>query len=150
MEEQNKNPEQQETETPQENKSQATPTRSCVLMLLAGAYLIYTGYRLCKNVIDGVEGGSWGFFAAGIGFLIVGVVMLVVGGRNFIRNDKEKRAREEAAALKNKLEETETEKPAEKKNMSIAERARLASNLDDAEETESHPEETQPEDKTEE
>lgn len=64
MEEQNKNTEKKENEvqTSQENTPQnATPTRSYVLMILAGCYLLYTGYRLCKNVIDGVDGGSWGF-----------------------------------------------------------------------------------------
>lgn len=134
MEEQNKNSEKQttETESSQENKQQSTPTRSCVLMLLAGCYLLYTGYRLCRNVIDGVEGGNWGFFAAGIGFLIVGAVMLVVGGRNFIKNDKEKKAME-AAAQKNAEPEPEPEQPAEKKSMSIAERARLVSDLNEAE-----------------
>ena len=51
MEEQNKNPEKKENEvqTSQENTPQnATPTRSYVLMILAGCYLLYTGYRLCK------------------------------------------------------------------------------------------------------
>ena len=137
MEEQNKNPEEKENEvqTSQENTPQnATPTRSYVLMILAGCYLLYTGYRLCKNVIDGVDGGSWGFFAAGIGFLIVGAAMLFIGGKNFIKRDKEKRAMEEAAMAEEKV--AEPEKTTEKKTMSIAERARLASNLDDAEEVE--------------
>ena len=83
MEEQNKNPEKKENEvqTSQENTPQnATPTRSYVLMILAGCYLLYTGYRLCKNVIDGVDGGSWGFFAAGIGFLIVRCLRRVAFG----------------------------------------------------------------------
>lgn len=137
MEEQNKNPEEltSEADNQQENRKQGTPTRSCILMLLAGAYLIYTGYRLCKNVIDGVEGGSWGFFAAGVGFLIVGVVMLVVGGKNFIKNDKEKKAME-ALAAEAAAKEAEDEKPDEKKNRSIAERAKLVSALEEAEETE--------------
>lgn len=137
MEEKNKNPEEKENEvqTSQENTPQnATPTRSYVLMILAGCYLLYTGYRLCKNVIDGVDGGSWGFFAAGIGFLIVGAVMLFIGGKNFIKRDKEKRAMEEAAMVEEKA--AEPEKTTEKKTMSIAERARLASSLDDAEEVE--------------
>lgn len=134
MEEQNKNPEHQENDaqdsqnTTQQN---TTPTRSYVLMILAGCYLLYTGYRLCKNVIDGVDGGSWGFFAAGIGFLIVGAVMLFIGGKNFIKRDKEKREREAAAMAEQKA--AEPEKPAEKKTMSIAERARLASSLEDTE-----------------
>ena len=48
-------------EIPQEEKKPEVPTRSMILMILAGCYLLYTGYRLCKNVLDGVEGGSWGF-----------------------------------------------------------------------------------------
>lgn len=134
MEEQNKNPEKKENEvqTSQENTPQnATPTRSYVLMILAGCYLLYTGYRLCKNVIDGVDGGSWGFFTAGIGFLIVGAVMLFIGGKNFIKRDKEKRAMEEAAMAEEKA--AEPEKTTEKKTMSIAERARLASSLEESE-----------------
>ena len=113
-------------EAPQEKKKQEVPTRSMILMILAGCYLLYTGYRLCKNVLDGVEGGSWGFFAAG-----VGAVMLFVGGRNYLRREKEKRAEQEAQAQI--IRETQPAK--EKKTMSIADRARLAEGLDDAEET---------------
>ena len=93
---------------------------------------MYTGYRLCKNVLDGVEGGSWGFFAAGAAFIVVGAVMLFVGGRNYLRREKEKRAEQEAQAQI--ISETQPAK--EKKTMSIADRARLAEGLDDAEETE--------------
>lgn len=131
MEEQSKNPGGQETEesTSKGNEPQknTTPTRSYVLMLLAGAYLIYTGYRLCKNVIDGVDGGSWGFFAAGIVFLIVGAVMLFVGGKNFIERDKENRLQREEE--EKEQEAAEPEPADEKKSMSIAERANLAANL---------------------
>ena len=119
-------------EAPQEKKKQEVPTRSMILMILAGCYLVYTGYRLCKNVLDGVEGGSWGFFAAGAAFIVVGAVMLFVGGRNYLRREKEKRAEQEAQAQI--IRETQPAK--EKKNMSIADRARLAEGLDDAEETE--------------
>ena len=119
-------------EAPQEKKKQEVPTRSMILMILAGCYLLYTGYRLCKNVLDGVEGGSWGFFAAGAAFIVVGAVMLFVGGRNYLRREKEKHAEQEAQAQI--IRETQPEK--EKKTMSIADRARLAEGLDDAEETE--------------
>ena len=119
-------------EAPQEKKKQEVPTRSMILMILAGCYLVYTGYRLCKNVLDGVEGGSWGFFAAGAAFIVVGAVMLFVGGRNYLRREKEKRAEQEAQAQI--IRETQPAK--EKKTMSIADRARLADGLDDAEETE--------------
>lgn len=119
-------------EAPQEKKKQEVPTRSMILMILAGCYLVYTGYRLCKNVLDGVEGGSWGFFAAGAAFIVVGAVMLFVGGRNYLRREKEKRAEQEAQAQI--IRETQPAK--EKKTMSIEDRARLAEGLDDAEETE--------------
>ena len=119
-------------EAPQEKKKQEVPTRSMILMILAGCYLVYTGYRLCKNVLDGVEGGSWGFFAAGGAFIVVGAVMLFVGGRNYLRREKENRAEQEAQAQI--IRETQPAK--EKKTMSIADRARLAEGLDDAEKTE--------------
>ena len=133
MEENNKQQPEQDMQEPvnEETKEQGTPLRSSIIMLLAGVYLLYTGYRLCKNVIDGVDGGSWGFFAAGIGFLIVGAVMLFIGGKNFIKRDKEKRAMEEAARAEEKA--AEPEKTTEKKTMSIAERARLASSLEESE-----------------
>ena len=135
MEEQkteNKEELQQET-TEEKNSSQGnSSTRSSLLWIFAGGYLVYTGYRLCKNVLDGVEGGSWGFFAAGAAFIVVGAVMLFVGGRNYLRREKEKRAEQEAQAQI--IRETQPAK--EKKTMSIADRARLAEGLDDAEETE--------------
>lgn len=119
-------------EAPQEKKKQEVPTRSMILMILAGCYLVYTGYRLCKNVLDGVEGGSWGFFAAGAAFIVVGAVMLFVGGRNYLRREKEKHAEQEAQAQIIR----KTQPAEEKKTMSIADRARLAGGLDDSEETE--------------
>ena len=119
-------------EAPQEKKKQEVPTRSMILMILAGCYLLYTGYRLCKNVLDGVEGGSWFFFAAGAAFIVVGAVMLFVGGRNYLRREKEKHAEQEAQAQIIR----KTQPAEEKKTMSIADRARLAGGLDDSEETE--------------
>ena len=119
-------------EAPQEKKKQEVPTRSMILMILAGCYLLYTGYRFCKNVLDGVEGGSWGFFAAGAAFIVVGAVMLFVGGRNYLRREKEKHAEQEAQAQIIR----KTQPAEEKKTMSIADRARLAGGLDDSEETE--------------
>ena len=46
-------------------------------MLLAGVYLVYTGYQLCKDVLTGVEGASVGFLAAGVAFLVIGGVIPV-------------------------------------------------------------------------
>ena len=125
MEEQNKQSEQETSGA--EPKEQGTPTRSSIIMLLAGVYLLYTGYKLCKDVLDGVNGSSWGFFAAGVGFLIVGVVMLVVGGRDLMKKDKAKRAAE--AAAQEQIQK-QSEPAEEKKSMSIAQRAHLADGLD--------------------
>lgn len=135
MEELNKNSEEQTEDVQESTGQQSSPNRSNVLMLLAGLYLLYTGYKLCKNVLDGVEGGGWGFFAAGVGFLLVGAGMLFVSGKNFMKQDKEKRALEEAEAEKNSQEEKE-ENSSQSKSMTIAERARLAEKLKEAEETE--------------
>ena len=57
--------------------------------------------------------------------------MLFIGGKNFIKRDKEKRAMEEAARAERKsgrAGENDREK-----TMSIAERARLASSLEESE-----------------
>ena len=63
--------------------------------------------------------------------------MLFVGGRNYLRREKEKRAEQEAQAQI--IRETQPAK--EKKTMSIAERAHLADGLDE-ENTEENSEET--------
>ena len=132
MEENNKQQPEQDTQEPvnEETKEQGTPLRSSIIMLLAGVYLLYTGYKLCQDVLNGTNDSSWGFFAAGVGFLIVGVVMLVIGGRDLMKRDKEKRARE-AAAKAEIQEQPETAQP--KKSMSIAERAHLADALHEEE-----------------
>ena len=90
MEENNKRQPEQDIQEPvnEEAKEQGTPLRSSVIMLLAGVYLLYTGYKLCQDVLNGTNGSNWGFFAAGAGFLIVGVVMLVVGCRDLIKREK--------------------------------------------------------------
>lgn len=134
MEEQNKNNVTEEQKV--KNKGEL-PARSCMLMVLAGIYLIYTGYRLCRNVLDGAEGAAWGFFVAGVVFLVLGAGMLFVGGRGVIRDDRRKKA--EAAALaaeeqKNtadSAEETSAPQPEEpQKKMSIADRANLVNRID--------------------
>ena len=56
------------------------PGRSVVLWCLAGFYLLYTGFTLCSNVIKG-DGG--------IGFLLAGIVFLVIGARTDVfRNQR--------------------------------------------------------------
>lgn len=135
----------EEVKGTQEKKKlwETLPVRSCMLMCLAGLYILYTGYRLCKNVIDGVEGASFGFFIVGVVFLVLAVGMLYVGIRGVLADDKKQKA--EAAATKEaaKAEEVEEISEAEEKNgaekaakepkekgkMSIRDRANLAERL---------------------
>ena len=119
------------------------PVRSCMLMCLAGLYILYTGYRLCKNVIDGVEGASFGFFIVGVVFLVLAVGMLYVGIRGVLADDKKQKAEAAAAKEAAKAEEVEEISEAEEKNgaekaakepkekgkMSIRDRANLAGRL---------------------
>ena len=55
---------QEETESQEEQNPSSN--RRFLLWTLAGIYLLYTGYSLCKNVIQGAEGASTGFLLAGI------------------------------------------------------------------------------------
>ena len=89
----------EETKETQKKKKlwEMIPVRSCMLMSLGGLYILYMGYRLCKNVINGVDGGGIGFFIVGAVFLIVGAGMLYVGIRGVLADDKKQKA--EAAAL---------------------------------------------------
>ena len=135
----------EETKETQKKKKlwEMIPVRSCMLMCLAGLYILYTGYRLCKNVIDGVEGASFGFFIVGVVFLVLAVGMLYVGIRGVLADDKKQKAEAAAAKEAAKAEEAEeiseaeekngaekaAEEPKEKGKMSIRDRANLAGRL---------------------
>lgn len=131
--------EQEQKETEQENEKKQSPTRRFVWWMLAGAYLVYTGYKLCKDVLAGAEGAGTGFFIAGIIFLAAGAVLFIFGSKELWKQDKAKRAEQAAARRMNTEIAGETSEEAEKapeenaeasaKPMSIAERARLASRL---------------------
>ncbi len=97
-------------EPEKKEKQQEIPTRSMMLMIVAGAYLLYTGYTLCKNVLAGQDGASWGFFAAGAAFIVIGAGMLFYGIKCYNDRSKAKRLAEEAeeaAAAEMPEEETE-------------------------------------------
>ena len=146
MEEQkteNKEELQQET-TEEKNSDQGnSSTRSSLLWIFAGGYLVYTGYRLCANVISGAEDSSTGFLVAGGIFVVIGAVLLIMAVRNLAKAGAQKHEMEEAAAKKAAAKKAaeDTAKDPEiaatgKKRMSIAQRAHLAENLDDAPEEE--------------
>ena len=127
----------EEVKKEEEQQPMGLPMRSCILMTLAGLYLTYTGYRLCKNVLDGVEGGSWGFMAAGIIFAVVGIGMVIIGGKGLLRNEKEKKGAEAAqkAGVSEKAipEASEVKTPEPAKKMSIADRANLVNKVNEEE-----------------
>ena len=127
MEEQkreNKEELQQETAEEKNSGQGNSSTRSSLLWIFAGGYLVYTGYRLCASVISGAEDSGVVFLAAGGIFVVIGAVLLIMAIRNLAKAGAQKHELEEAAAKKAEI--------VAKKKMSIAERAHLAENLDDA------------------
>ena len=95
----------QDEKNPKENKDQKGVTStSYMLYVIAGGYLVYTGYQLCENLIKGLD-VQLGFVAAGIAFIIIGAALVVLGIRGYSRD--EKRKREEALEATDVSEESE-------------------------------------------
>ena len=139
--EENKNEELQEQTEDQEVQEEQKPSSNARFMLwtLAGLYLLYTGYSLCKGFITGAEGTSIGFMLAGIVFAIIGVGLLVASVKTMISEDKLKKAKaaKDAAIASAAGGELKKENgPEGKKSMSISERANLTKRLEDEEESE--------------
>lgn len=133
MEEQ-KNKKKEELQQEEKNSQGNSSTRSSILWIFAGGYLVYTGYRLCRNVLTGTEDASAGFLIAGGAFCVIGAILLIMAIRNLAKEGARKQEIEEAAAKAN-AEQTEKEEPA-KKNLSISQRAHLVEKLDEESEEE--------------
>lgn len=124
---------QQEESNQTEGNEESQPkvsNRSYIFRFLAGLYLLYTGYTLCKGVLTGEEASGW-FLAAGIAFLLIAIGFLVSGGKQFLLKEKQSKVQEKAEAQEIPKENTVKE---EKKTLSITERANLARRLEDQEE----------------
>ena len=67
-------------------------SRSAIVMLIAGLYLAYLGWGLCKGYIDKAEGSGIGFFCAGAAFILIGVFMAFAGGRVTLKAQNQKKA----------------------------------------------------------
>lgn len=118
---------QQEKQPEAEERQGNSSTRSSIMWIFAGGYLVYTGYRLCEGILKGTDDASKGFLVAGGIFIVIGAVLLIKAVRNLAKEGAEKAAVQEEMAKK-VIEENS------KKKMSISERAHLAENLDDMQE----------------
>lgn len=125
--------EQQSADNENSEAQNNVPTRSYIIRILAGFYLLYTGYKLCEGVLKGEEGSGWGFMAAGIAFLVIAVVLLISSGRYFFQKGKVEKTQsqpEDQAQINQEEADTELKN---KKAMSISERANLAKHLQEEE-----------------
>ena len=120
-----------------EEKEQKSSNGRFLLWTLAGIYLFYTGYSLCKGFITGAEVTGMGFMLAGIAFAVIGVGLLFLSIKNMLSEEKLKKAKiaknaaMEAAAGGELKKETAS---GQHKSMSIAERANLVKELEGEEE----------------
>ena len=101
-----------------------------ILWSLAGVYLLYTSYSLCKGYVTGEEGTSMGFMLAGIAFAAIGAGLLFFGIKNMLSEAAKNAAMEAAAGGELKKEDAS----GQNRSMSIAERANMVKNLEDEEE----------------
>ncbi len=128
----------QEVEETQEEQKPSSNARF-MLWTLAGIYLLYTGYTLCKGFITGAEGSGIGFMLAGIAFAVIGVGLLFASIKTMLSEDKIKKAKAAkdaamAAAAGGELKKEN--EPEIKKTMSIADRANLTKRLEEEDEEE--------------
>ena len=122
MEEQkreNKEELQQETAEEKNSGQGNSSTRSSLLWIFAGGYLVYTGYRLCASVISGAEDSGVVFLAAGGIFVVIGAVLLIMAIRNLAKAGAQKHELEEAAAKKAAEEASQNPEIVAKKKRNI-------------------------------
>ncbi|MDD6413106.1 MAG: hypothetical protein PUG06_03365 [Blautia sp.] len=138
--EENKNEElQEQVQTESQEEQKPSSNARFMLWTLAGIYLLYTGYSLCKGFITGAEDTGIGFMLAGIAFAVIGVGLLVASIKTMISEDKLKKAKAAKDAAMLAAAGSELDKgdgSGTKKSMSISERANLAKRLENEEESE--------------
>lgn len=138
--EENKNEElQEQVQTESQEEQKPSSNARFMLWTLAGIYLLYTGYSLCKGFITGAEDTGIGFMFAGIAFAVIGVGLLVASIKTMISEDKLKKAKAAKDAAMAAAAGSELDKgdgSGTKKSMSISERANLAKRLENEEESE--------------
>ena len=124
-------------EKEQDAEEQKSSNARFLLWTLAGIYLLYTGYSLCKGFITGAEGTSIGFMLAGIAFAVIGVGLLFLSIKNMLSEEKLKKAKMAKSAALEATAGGELKKETasgQHTSMSIAERANLVKELEGEEE----------------
>lgn len=135
-------------DTPEQEKT-AQPAGRSILWVLAGIYLLYTGYSLIRAVVKGEDGSTPVFLLIGIAFLAIGAGLVFVAGKNVLKSNSVSKAKEAgrsagmAGADGAAGSELKPEETAGQKKMSIADRANLAKRLDEEENSAGEKEENQ-------
>ncbi len=131
-------------ETAEKANNVARNNSRSIFWVIGGGYLVYIGYTLVKGFIDKQEGSNIGFCLSGVLFILIGGYLCFIAIREYMRIEKEKKeAEEEARARGEEPVEASTPagglfgsllkaKPQEApKKTSLAEKARLVSDLEE-------------------
>lgn len=131
-------------ETAEKANSAARNNSRSIFWVIGGGYLVYIGYTLVKGFIDKQEGSNIGFCLSGVLFILIGGYLCFIAIREYMRIEKEKKEAEEEARARG--EEPEQASPLSggllgslmkpktqeaPKKSSLADKARLVSDLGD-------------------
>ena len=103
--------------------------RSHILWLIAGAYLVYNGFTLCRGVLEGTEGSSIVFALVGIVFMALGAGLVVLGLKGMAEKNRKDRNVSEKQEEKTEEKEMSMSSGSSSAKMSISQRARIVESL---------------------
>ena len=83
--------------------SNGNSSRSNILWIVAGIYLLYSGFTLVRDAVNGVAASSPFIPVAGVAFLIIGAGLLFAGAKNSIKAQKDEEQRQEAQSRRGVL-----------------------------------------------
>ena len=79
------------------------------LMIIAGGYLVYLGFKLMRDVINKDTGNSMVFMICAIFFMVVGALIAIYYVKNMLRLNAEESEAEEETKAEEKTEEIGTD-----------------------------------------
>jgi hypothetical protein len=78
-----------------------------ILMLVAAAYILYTGITTLKGALEGATSSSTIFTVIGIVFIVFGIAAIIFYGKLILKEVKEvKEVKEESEELKDEMIDT--------------------------------------------